>query len=66
MRTNEQKNEIFKNAYDNWLARHGCGYWGVCVEHACIGCAIEKANQGYDFDVFTVMRNRSQEVLNEE
>jgi hypothetical protein len=52
----EEKNKRYKNAYNENENRHGCGYWGVCIEHDCPCSPTAKVKQGYDFKTYESMR----------
>ena len=55
-RTMEEKDKIFKASYDKNLTVHGCGYWGVCMEHDCPCSPSAKVSQGYNVETYSSMR----------
>ena len=49
---------ISKERFDELESEHGCGYWGVCWDHAC-PCAITTENKGYSEEIYNALRKEA-------
>lgn len=61
-RTPEEIAEI-KEIFDEDELKHGCGYWSVCIDHACF-CSMDAAvSQGFNIEVWDRLEKEYREEI---